>query len=219
MNLMDIRYKLLREIRRFRYPQIAYWHDRFDQYGARAVLDLRHSENEMLALTTRQKNQIFPYVSEYLTGQEEIALDYGCGHGRFSMALAELIGGKTIAVDPVSGFLDIAPKSKQVNYRHLKRSKLPLENASVDLVWVCLVLGGISNKNLPSTIAELRRVMKPNAIVCLIENTSDLRSNRYWNYRSVAFYQELFSFCNLQHLSDYEDLKETNSILIGRSKE
>ncbi len=218
MKLRALLKKIIRGFRKLRRPQVAYWQGRFDRYGAHAVLDLRHATVDIDSISGRQKDQIFPYLKAHLSGQEEIALDFGCGPGRFSVALAELIGGRTIAVDPIQGFLDIAPPSKLVSYHCLGGTTLPIADASIDLLWICLVLGGIPNKKLPGTIAELRRVLKPNALICLIENTTDLPSNKYWNYRPVSFYQDLFSFSALQHHSDYEDLKETNSILIGRNE-
>lgn len=196
---------------------ISMWKRRARQYGRRAVLNLGHSDEEMEAVTKMQKAIIFPFLEQQFLGNERTVLDLGCGPGRFSLDLADTIGGRTIAVDPVQQFLDMAPKSEKVEYRLMTGREIPVADRSVDVVWICLVLGGITRaSDLQATLGEVRRVLKSNGLVCLTENTSDRRDGEYWKFRSVKEYQALFHFANLKHCSDYEDLGERISILAGR---
>ena len=46
-------------------------------------------------------------------------------------------------------------------------------------------------------------------------NTTNKDNSEYWHYRSVNKYKELFSFCNLELVEQYEDLGEEISIFTG----
>jgi len=63
------------------------------------------------------------------------------GPGRFTVDLASLIKGKAIGVDPIKHLLDLAPRNQDVEYRLMSETAIPLEADSIDIVWICLVLG------------------------------------------------------------------------------
>jgi len=99
----------------------------------------------------------------------------------------------------------------------MKEGVIPVEDESMDVVWICLVLGGIIDDSvLRFTIDEINRVLKKDGLVFLVENTSEKKDGDYWKFRSVQTYQKLFSFVELRHLSDYFDLGERISIMTGR---
>ena len=196
---------------------IGMWKKRAKQYGTRAVLNIGHSDEEIETVTRMQKEKIFPFLKQELTGSERIILDLGCGPGRFLPDLAGIIQGKAIGVDPVRNFLEMAPKSGTVEYRVMKESTIPVAAESVDVVWICLVLGGIIKKRvLRNTVSEVKRVLKAGGLIMLIENTSDAPNGQYWKFRSIELYQELFDFAELKYLSSYYDLGERISIMAGK---
>ena len=124
---------------------IGMWKKRAKKYGARAVLNIGHSAEEVDAVTQMQKGKIFPILKNALTGDEKTTLDFGCGPGRFTTDLAEITQGNVIGVDPIQNFLDIAPRHSSVEYRLMKKGVIPVVDESVDIVWICLVLGLFSN--------------------------------------------------------------------------
>lgn len=69
-----------------------FWERRARALGADAVVSHRVAEDEAA----------FGTLSEALDGSERVALDLGCGSGRHTAALAEAIGGRSIAVDPIA---------------------------------------------------------------------------------------------------------------------
>ena len=193
------------------------WKKRAQQYGVRAVLNIGHPEEEVDAVTKMQKEQIFPILKSALTGEEKSILDFGCGPGRFTTDLAELIQGNAIGIDPIQHFLDIAARHQRVEYRLMKRGQLPIADESVDFICICLVLGGvIKNRDSSKVISEIDRVLKRGGLIILVENTSDVEDGQYWKYRSVESYRSFFSFAELEHCSDYFDLNETISTIVGR---
>jgi SAM-dependent methyltransferase len=198
-------------------PVLSYWKKRAKQYGRWAVLNISHSEEELEAVTQMQKEKMFPFLKQELKGDEKIILDLGCGPGRFTPDLAKIIQGKAVGVDPIKDFIDMAPRSGNVTYRLMKESVIPLDENSVDVVWICLVLGGIINERvLRNVVSEVNRILKNGGLIMLIENTSEKKDQEYWKFRSVAFYQSLFEFAKLKHFSDYYDLGERISIMAGR---
>ena len=196
---------------------IGMWKRRAKKYGPRAALNIGHSNEEIGAVTEMQREKIFPSLKHALTGCEETILDLGCGPGRFTPDLAELIQGNAIGVDPIQRFLDMAPKQKNVQYKLMEESSIPVIDNSIDVVWICLVLGGIIEKHvLQEIVSEVDRILKDGGLIALIENTTDINDGKYWKFRSVEFYQSLFGFAELKHQSDYYDLGERISIMVGR---
>lgn len=197
---------------------LKYWEQRARTYGPRAVLNLGHNENEIEAVTRQQVETIFPHLARSLRGDERVALDFGCGTGRFTPYLAQLIGGRAIGIDPIRTLIDLGPGGPGVEYRVSDGHRIPLPDASVDLVWVCLVLGGLAESQLTETAQEIQRVLRPDGLLILIENTSSKECLAHWTFRSVSEYQSLFSFAALDHVHDYEDLGERISIVAGRKR-
>ena len=193
-----------------------YWENRAKQFGKRAVFNITHTEEELDKVTLMQKREIFPQLKKVLKGNEKIILDFGCGSGRFTKNLAELIDGKSIGVDPIKSLIDLAPAGDNVEYKIMKEGRIPLEDHSIDIIWICLVLGGITKDEvLRKTILEIKRALKPGGVIFLIENTSDKISSDRWIFRGIKEYQKLFSFVKIKHLSDYYDCGEKISIMAG----
>jgi ubiquinone/menaquinone biosynthesis C-methylase UbiE len=196
---------------------ISMWKKRARQYGVRAALNIGHPEFEVDSVTQMQKDIIFPLVRKELLGNEELVLDLGCGPGRFTPDLANMISGHAIGIDPVEYFIEIAPKGENVSYEIMKRNKIAAASKSIDIVWICLVLGGIAkDEDLKSLINEISRVLRENGLIVLVENTENTADGDYWRFRSVNDYINLFNFAKLEHKTDYYDLGQRISIMIGR---
>lgn len=194
-----------------------YWEARAARLGAGAVLHVGHAADSVEEVTRRHQEILLPLLAGQLRGDEALILDFGCGPGRFAPALADITGGRVLALDPIRSLLDLAPAHQRVEYRLLPDWRLPLPAASIDLIWICLVLGGISGKRaLRRTVRELERVLRPSGLLFLVENTTPRPPAGYWTYRSVQDYRALFSFAALEHLADYDDLGEQSSVLSGR---
>lgn len=194
-----------------------WWDRRAREHGARAVFNLVHTEDELDQITEMQRQSIYPHVRAALRGDERTALDFGCGTGRFTGDLARMIQGRAIGLDTTRAFIEMAPRAHGVEYRPMIAGRIPVGDAEVDLLWVCLVLGGIlQNDVLRRSVAELNRVLKPGGLLVLVENTSAMADRAHWRFRSIGAYQRLLSFAELEHKGDYEDASERISIMVGR---
>jgi len=206
------------KLKEFTGTGIEYWEQRHKKFGARSVVNLGHSEKEFEMVTQMQKEELFPILKEQLSGNENLILDFGCGPGRFTGGLAEIISGKVIGVETSKHLLTLAPKNPDVEYRIMQEGDIPVETASIDVVWVCLVLSIIvDEKVLQSTIDEIDRVLKQDGLLFLVANTTAGKQDlEYIKFRSVQKYQECFNFLNLRHISDYSDLGQRISIMAGK---
>ncbi len=193
------------------------WEDRARRYGVRAVLNLGHPDDEVDRVTERQRRDLYPLLRAALRGGEQLLLDFGCGPGRFTPDLAEMIGGRAIGVDPIRRLLELAPRHPRVEYRLMTEARIPVDSGSIDVLWICLVLGGIRGPALDVTLREIRRVLRPEALVFLVENTTEGGGGDFWTFRSIAEYRRLLEPIRLDHIHDYQDLGERISVMRGRS--
>jgi SAM-dependent methyltransferase len=197
----------------------AAWDRRAREHGARAVFNLSHGEGELAKVTEIQKGAIYPHVRAALRKDERLALDFGCGPGRFTGDLAKMIEGRAIGVDTTRAFIEMAPAGPGVEYRVMNAGQIPVGDGQVDLLWVCLVLGGIVEEAvLERSIRELDRVLRPGGLMVIVENTTMARDAPHWKFRSIDAYRRLLAFADLEHKGDYEDASERISILVGRKK-
>jgi ubiquinone/menaquinone biosynthesis C-methylase UbiE len=197
--------------------RLAYWEKRHKKYGARSIVNLAHSEEQLEAVTQMQRDRLFPLLSEELNGNEELILDFGCGPGRFTSNLAEIIQGRAVGIDPSKHLISLAPRNDSVEYRQMDAGVIPMEDASADVVWVCLVLSVIVDEPVyRQTVDEIHRVAKSDSLLFLVANTADREDLSYIKYRSLEDYQEAFSSFNLRQISEYHDLDERVSIMAGR---
>ncbi len=180
---------------------------------------MRHTAEEVGAMTARQAGILFPLFRQHLAPGDRRLLDFGCGPGRFTADLATLVGGVAVGVDPVAHYFELAARAHGVEYRQLEGRRIPADDASFDVVWICLVLGGIVNaRELKQTVREIDRVLKPGGLVFLVENTAETPDGMYWKYRSVDDYCRLFSTVELKGISEYIDIDQRISVMAGRKR-
>ena len=195
---------------------LEYWEKRVRQYGRRSVMNISHSDEELAKVTEMQKREIYPYFVSSLRGGERTVLDFGCGYGRFTPDLAGMIHGAALGVDPVKDLLKMAPPHEGVEYRWTDGGRIPASDSEMDVVWVCLVLGGLKGGALSTAIGEIGRVLKQGGLLFIIENTSQKDAVPHWAFRTFEEYRALLPFVRLAHLHDYFDSEERISVMAGR---
>ena len=208
---------LLDYLKALKHGSSAYWERRARKHGPRSVLHMGHTSAEYEQITEWQKSMLLPLLQSQLRGDERTILDFGCGPGRFTPALAQAINGRAIGVDPIETLLELAPAAPNVEYRLLKHGRIPVDDHSIDVIWIALVVGMLRGRVLQRSLQELQRVLAPGGLVFMTENTTPKRSLKQIEFRTAAEYRALFSFAELKHLYDYQDLGETMSVLAGRA--
>lgn len=200
------------------------WRDRIGEIGLeRSVVSKDTSAADLQRL---QFKMVWPHVLAALTGTERRALDFGCGTGRWTPHLAAHIG-YALGVDLLPEFVDYAEAHRpptcglsRLEYRPYMRGHIPAPDASFDVLWVCMVLGAILDDDmLAATARELRRVLRPGALVFLIDSVSrddgqPIRTS-HWVSRTVEEYQAVLAWAALEPVGRYIDHRELNTIYVG----
>lgn len=197
------------------------WDDRFSQLGSYGVIDTRHPLREFSYVTERQKKIIFPLFKSQLLGTEKNILDFGCGPGRFTFDLAAIIKGQAIGVDVTKGYIHLArDQLNDINKKNVKfihsRSFLNSNKVKFDIIWICLVLGGISDINMAEISKKISRNLNTNGLLFIIESTSKKNKKGLWNTRTVSEVIGFFNGVNLKRISLYIDANQEISIFAGR---
>jgi len=198
---------------------IGYWQERARKHGVRAVLNIRHTPEEVEAETRRQREILFPLLAAELRPDDCLLLDFGCGPGRFTPALAETTGGRVVGVDPIQHLLDLAPPHPRVEYRRMQQGAIPLPDASVDVVWICLVLTAIPDAAvLRATVDEVERVLRPGGLLFLVENVHRRKNPPHLRFRPEEEYLGMFPAVPLRRVGEYVDLEERISVMAARKR-
>ena len=111
----------------------------------------------------------------------QTCLDFGCGHGNYTVPLARLAGptGKVFAVDKDKRVLNkLARRARAAGLANIKRMPstgeltLPLEDGSVDVILLYAVLHAhyFSAGQRASLLEEVARVGKPGALLSVFPN-------------------------------------------------
>jgi SAM-dependent methyltransferase len=208
-------------------PGVEYWRRRAVDLGDRAVVNLDHpAGGDLDAVSDVHRTELFPLLHAELAGTERVVLDLGCGTGRFTPGLAELVGGRAVGVDPVAELLALAAPHADVDYRRMDEGVLPLGDGEADVVFTSLVLGGIPADALERTVAEMRRVLRPGGLVFLAESVSREAvpahpgdDREHWSSRTVHDYRVLVPWAGLRETGRFDDAGDAISVLVGHAPE
>jgi len=122
------------------------------------------------SLDPRGPEMLYDLVSDLGLQPGSTVVDVGCGEGRHTVKLAERFGFTVTGLDPVARHLESGNKelaeaakrypelSHRVHFKLGKAEDLPVEDASVDLVWCRDVLVHVDA--LDRAYAEFRRILR-----------------------------------------------------------
>jgi ubiquinone/menaquinone biosynthesis C-methylase UbiE len=102
-------------------------------------------------------------------------LDAGCGNGYMSKEFLKLLNntGKVYALDPDESAIEILEQETQgTNIETIVGDitrKTQIEDATVDLMYLSTVFHGFSKGEIDGFQKEVKRLLKPNAVLAIIE--------------------------------------------------
>ncbi len=199
-------------------PGVDYWRARARELGERAVVNVDHPESSELGdVSADHREAILPLLAAQLRGDEQVVLDLGCGVGRFTADLADLVGGRAIGADPTPELLELAPERPDTEFRRMVAGVLPLADGEADVVFTSMVLGGIPAGPLERTLAEVRRVLAPGGLLLLVESVAEEAvDSGAWTSRTVAGYRALLPWAQLDEVGRFDDAGDGVAVLAGR---
>ena len=149
---------------------------------------------ELFSIAEDGENKVADYLKELSI--DKVVLDAGCGTGKF-LPIIENVAYKYIGIDLSNEQLIKAKDKSKRNSLFINSSleKIKLDNNSVDLIISTWVLGTITDiEERNRCLDELKRILKPNGKIILVENdvnsefeeirnrTSDSRTRDYNNW-------------------------------------
>lgn len=107
-------------------------------------------------------------------------LDLGCGTGRFTRMLAETFGCTTVGLEPSAAMVEVAVArgDERVTYRQGDAENIPLENQTVDLVFMSQVFHHFSDP--PRALEEINRVLSSRGYLAVRNGTREHNPELHW---------------------------------------
>lgn len=192
------------------------WNANAAKLGAYAVIDGRHPASDYEYVTKRTKEILYPLFQEQLNGTEQTLLDFGCGPGRFTGDLAEMIDGSAIGVDVTKKLIEIAMPHPRVHFLYSKNIFEETPITSFDTVFICCVLGGIDNNELPEIANKLVGLLDSEGLLFIIESTGPAPVKDTWRIFTTSEIIGLFPGVDLKLISVFHDAGQERTVFAGR---
>ena len=104
-------------------------------------------------------------------------LDFGCGTGNFAHAIQTLTTATVYGVEPSDGMREKALE-KGVDARQGNHLSVPFEDCFFDFIYMTDVIHYVPD--LEAMFSELRRVLKPSGLICILTESHRQLETRFW---------------------------------------
>lgn len=109
-------------------------------------------------------------IAECLGPEKPAMLDVGCGVGSFHPLLRGMVG-RLAGIDvSAASIAQARTDNREAEYRAFDGKAFPHASASFDLVTAICVLHHVAPAEWPHFMREMRRVVRPGGLVCIIEH-------------------------------------------------
>jgi SAM-dependent methyltransferase len=145
-----------------------------------------------------------------------LALDFGCGAGRFTRLLNAHHATTGTDRSVVMG----AQYAERVPHRPfllIEDGKIPAPSDTFGVLWTFTVLQHVPDAEFAATIAEIRRVLSPGALVVMTENTHEnpnrVSRSGHMTFRDRAEY--LTAFPGVLLMDTFDIVGERHDVFVG----
>jgi SAM-dependent methyltransferase len=165
------------------------------------------------AETQRQIAAVFPRFAPLLKG-EFTALDYGCGAGRFTHALAQATDAFTTGYDPCAEFSEHWKTTETIKFTS-DRSTLLDGSYELVLAWVVFCVPDV---NQEAAAADIAKLLAPDGLLVLVDHMTPDGQDRWARFLPATHYLDLFirNGVSLQVLGHDKQMDNHITILGGR---
>ncbi len=120
------------------------------------------------------------FAQRVLFTNETAILDFGCGTGNYLNSLQMALACRCCGVEPSEGMKAIAErKNKSLDIRLGDHNDVPFDEGIFDFAFMTNVIHHVPD--LFSMFSELRRVLKPDGLVCVVTESHEQINNRFYN--------------------------------------
>lgn len=227
MNPKQLAFGVLRRLK-LKSPEIS-WSERAESLGPYGVIDTRHHQDEYGYVTEEQRKLFVPFLKSLRTRNEVSILDYGCGPGRFTKTLLDVFSEtssqpssvRVWGFDVASYYFRFAPQDDRIAYfsdfDSVVENLNSQERTRFDIIWVCLVLGGLRGEELKRACTRFVEHLKDDGRLLLIEATCDENNlDGAWAPRTESQIKELFPNIEFSIYGRYLDAGQIITLFIGK---
>jgi ubiquinone/menaquinone biosynthesis C-methylase UbiE len=126
------------------------------------------------ALAPDATRELMDLIRRHAPSSVGLAVDLGCGTGRFTAALAEALGAPVLGVEPAANMRAAAeakPHPAGVRFVEGRADRIPLEDGAAGLVFLSQVMHHVADA--PAALREVRRVLRPAGRLCVRQTTRE----------------------------------------------
>jgi len=109
-------------------------------------------------------------VAAHFKSEKPSLLDVGCGVGALHPFLRGMFGSISGADISSASIAQARTRNPGIDYRTYADGRLPYEPASFDVATAVCVMHHVPPQEWPAFVAEMRRVVRPGGLVCVIEH-------------------------------------------------
>ncbi len=198
-----------------------YWNNRALNLGNRASGYFKWSNRQLYEITVKLWSKLSWHLIKHLNHMDNNLLDFGCGTGRFLERLKKL-GVNVFGAEISPAMLDLTKRNCKSKLGHLVQIEtdkgLPFRDDSFNVLWCCTVMQHVPDVLFDNLIGELHRILVPNALILLFENTHK-HTERTSDSGHVVFreaYEYMTAFPGISVVDSINIEGEVHNILVGR---
>jgi len=207
---------------------LEYWEGRHhDMTNERIVGRIDWTRAEYYKELARWSSIIEPLLSQVQlprSSNNSTVLDIGCGVGRWVPLLSKYFTDY-YGCDITDNAIEKTRKAVAdtgLNYvvEKIVDNVLPFKNIKFDLVWTCVVLQHIVDKELLEYYAQqISYAVKPEGYLLITENIAECKDSHYMNFRSESYYKELFTSVGFNIIdTKYIEEREQHASMLFRKE-
>ena len=127
--------------------------------------------------------------------------------------------GHVVAFDICKELIEMAPAHPLVEYFYGSDAPIFTPSHSYDLVWLCLVCGGIPDEILGTIAHKITNHLDNQGMILLIDHITDGdvdTGNNFWKFRSLDKYHQLFKGIEFCKVGMYFEAGNPITVLAGK---
>lgn len=181
-----------------------YWDNRYALFTNRAELNLSSEPSESRNVFVTQTEMIKRFILEKKINGKW--LDFGCGTGRFSHLILELLNTPGVAYDFSTEVTKHQTPHPNIDFCSALEN---VKSNKYDFIFISLVMGAMNDADFKKTFSLFANLLADDGAILLIENT-EKKSSGHWKFRSKNEMHRLIGDdWKLNQFASYLDNRET----------
>lgn len=148
----------------------ALFEDYSDNYGAVVQSSIDFSGLPHDFFMAAKADLLRDLIAAHVKSKSPSMLDVGCGVGALHPFVRGMFGSVSGADVSSASIAQARSRNPGIDYRVYDGGRLPYDSASFDVASAVCVMHHVPPQDWPAFVAEMRRVVRPGGLVCVIEH-------------------------------------------------